>query len=146
MAVTITGGIAALAAGGLGVSGRTGTVEIRPKHPSGAAPSYGFTSSALARTDPLKIQLTAGGAIPTSTTVLASAALLPAGCVHTVTWKLGRADGGTETIEYDVLIGPDGGTCDLTDPVNRVDADTVPALYGWPTLPALPVYTTTGTP
>lgn len=149
MSVTITGSASVLAAGGLHVAGRTGTVELVAVHPDGIRPQYGFSGSVLSELEPLEITLTAGGAIPTSTTVLASATLVPDGCFYRVTWKLalqGVSDGVVEKITYDALVGPDGGTCVLTDPTIRLGFDAAPVIAGWPQTAPVVVYGSTGSP
>lgn len=143
--VTITGSLARLVAGGFGVSGMAGaTVEIVAVHAT-EAPGYGFTSSVTVEARPLTITLTAGGAIPADTEILASSALRPAGSFHRVTWVLpGGSSGEGERISYDCLIGPDGGSCDITDPIIRLTGDA-PVLAGWPPdLPPVPVYSSEG--
>lgn len=149
MAVTITGSASVLAAGGLHVDGRTGTVELVPMHPSGMRPQYGFTGSVLTYVEPLNIALSAGGAIPGSTTILASGALQPDGCFYRVTWRIGGqgvSDGTVEVVEYDCWIGPDGGSCVITDPLIRLQHAGAPVIAGWPETPPVIVYGALGTP
>lgn len=148
MTVTITGNLAALSSATFGVTGIAGAyVLIEAVHPDeDVTPGYGFTSSVVAR--PLKIMLTSGGKIPTSTKILASAALRPAGAHHRVTWvaPASTAGGAEVRVTEDRWIGPDGGTCDITDPALRVDAGDAPVLAGWPELPPVPVYSSEGLP
>lgn len=152
MTVTITGTAAVLtsaASPALGVAGRTGTVELLPMHPSGARPSYAFTGSILSGVEPWLITLTSGGSVPSGTEVLATGALRPAGAFYRVTWRVpllsGGVDGETETITYDAWVGPDGGTCDITDPQYRLRG-AGPELV-WPAdLPPVPVYQAEGSP
>lgn len=149
MAVTITGGIATLASGGFGLVGIAGgTLTLTPMHPSGATPAVAIlTNNVLSEARPQVITLGASGAIPESTTTTASGALKPAGCFHRATWSVGAGTDGEKVLEsYDLWIGPDGGTCDVTDPANRVGAGTVPALAGWPDTAPVPVYSSEGTP
>lgn len=149
MTVTIQGVAAQLSYGGLGlgVAGLGGTVELRPRHPSGIRPQYPFTKAVLSDVDPLTIDLDAGGAIPSGVAVLASGALKPDGCYHHITWNVETTEGVVEVIEYDAYIGPEGGTCVITDPAIRVDTYELPFLAGWPPdLPPLTVYVAEGSP
>lgn len=153
MTVTLEGNVSRLtyAGFGLGIGAlTTGTIEIVAMHPSGVRPSYVGLKSLTVQTYPLLLTMTAG-AVPAGTTgVLASAALAPAGCFHRVTWRVditaGPKAGTVEVITYDIWIGPDGGTCDITDPANRVAALAAPALSGWPDAGPIPVYGAVGTP
>lgn len=153
MTVTLEGNVTRLtyAGFGLGVGAlTTGTVEIVAMHASGVRPSYVGLKSMTSEDYPLLITLS-GGAVPAGTTgVLASAALSPAGSYHHVIWRVditaGPKQGTVEVVEYDIWIGPDGGTCDITDPANRVAALAAPALSGWPLTGPVPVYASEGAP
>lgn len=146
MPVTITGNVAQIDDSAFGVGGIAGSrLEIRAVHPT-TRPGYAFTSSVLAES-PFVIALTAGGAIPSSTEILASAALRPAGAHHRATWIIpSSTDRPEQRITYDLWIGPDEGTCDITDPAHRINAGTAPVLAGWPELPPVPVYSSEGLP
>ena len=150
MAVTITGGIASLTSGGFGVTGLSGaTLTLTPLHPSGTTPAVSIlTNNVLPAARPQVVALNTAGAIPADTTTRASGALKPAGCFYRATWTIGAGTDGEKVVEtYDLFIGPDGGTCDITDPANRIGAGTVPALAGWPPdLAPVPVYSSEGTP
>lgn len=143
--VTITGSLAKLAAGGFGVAGIPGgRVEIVPvaAHPD-LTPSYGFTDSLMVR--PLAITLDSGGAIPAATTILVPAAFRPAGCVYEVTWVASAiTDGEERKVPYRTFVGPDGGTCDLTDQAFWLLDHPAPVLAEWPATPPVTIYSSQG--
>jgi hypothetical protein len=146
--VTITGALASLATNIFGVAGIAGaTLELRAVHTDPTIrPGYSFGSVVVAER-PLVVPLTAGGLIPAATQILASAVLRPAGSFHRATWRIPASSAGpAEIISYDLTIGPDGGTCDITDPTLRIGAGSAPVLAGWPDTPPVAVYSSMGAP